>query len=87
MTTSATGYLDGKYVLQGPRHYRHVFRGSLRLYRACWRQYQHLRLTGAFDDPGGDDDVLNALDQIAAEKVNNPRSVFYMYGLNGKGEV
>jgi hypothetical protein len=55
------------------------FDGSEELFDACWRQYRTY-VNGAIDDPEDLGDVLEWLDSIAAEKVNNPRSRFYMYG-------
>ncbi len=64
------------YVLQPFSYYRPKFRGSLALKRACWRQY----LNGAIDDPTCDQDVMDWLENIASERVNNPKSRFYIYG-------
>ncbi len=72
-------YYNGKYVLQKPHVYRHSFRGSDRLFRACWTQYRRY-LVGSIDDPTCDDDVAGWLDSIASEKVNNSKSVFYLRG-------
>jgi hypothetical protein len=55
------------------------FSGSERLFSACWNQYLAW-LRGAIDDPETQADVDQWLDQIASEKVNNPKSVFYIYG-------
>ena len=55
------------------------FDGSQNLFNACWRQYRGF-VNGGTDDPENIDDVMNWLDQIASEKVNNPSSVFYIYG-------
>lgn len=55
------------------------FDGSQELFNACWRQYMTW-LNGAIDDPKALSDVINWLDQIASEKVNNPKSRFYIYG-------
>ena len=55
------------------------FDGSLRLFKSCWREY-HALLAGGWDQPTMQLDVDQALDQIASEKVNNPRSSFYIYG-------
>jgi hypothetical protein len=57
--------------------YGHSF-GSDAFRRACWRTYLgYLRGT---DDPQSDSDVLGWLENIASEKVNNPKSKFYIYG-------
>lgn len=58
---------------------RKSFDGSQALFNACWNQYLAW-LRGAIDSPDDQGDVDNWLDQIASEKVNNPRSKFYIYG-------
>jgi len=58
---------------------RKKFDGSHRLFESCWRQYMTW-IKGAIDPPECEQDVSDWLDQIAAEKVNNPRSQFYIYG-------
>lgn len=58
---------------------RKNFDGSDRLFDACWRQYTQW-LKSAIDDPTCQDDIDNWLHSIASEKVNNPRSKFYIYG-------
>lgn len=55
------------------------FDGSNELFAACWRQYRGY-VNGAIDDPESIDDVMNWLDQIAAEKVNDSASRFHIYG-------
>jgi len=55
------------------------FDGSGALFDACWNQYKQW-LNGAIDSPENISDVMNWLDNIASEKVNNPRSRFYIYG-------
>ena len=68
-----------KYTLKDKNYYRKEFDGSSRLFNACWRQYiGYLRV--AIDDPTCDMDVDDWLENIASEKVNNSRSVFYIYG-------
>lgn len=67
------------YRLQRPGYYRTLFDGSDRLFAACWRQYREY-LNGGIDDPSCDADVIDWLDALASEKVNNPRSTFYIYG-------
>ena len=52
---------------------------SERLFEACWRQYRAW-IKGAIDDPKNINDVLDWLNQIASEKVNDPKSSFYIYG-------
>lgn len=49
------------------------------LFTACWYQYMTY-LNGGTDDPSNLDDVMGWLESIASEKVNNPRSKFYIYG-------
>ena len=68
-----------EYKLQAKEHYRKDFDGSTALFNACWKQYRAW-LKGSINNPKCDYDVIDWLDKIAAEKVNNPRSVFYMYG-------
>jgi hypothetical protein len=53
--------------------------GGDSLKRACWRQYVAW-LRGAIDDPDDDENVIGWLESIAYEKVNNPKSKFYIYG-------
>ena len=72
-------YLDGRYVLQAPRYYRSRVRMSERLFRACWSQYRRW-LAGAIDDPKRDEDVIGWLNSIAAERVNNSQSTFFLRG-------
>ncbi len=68
------------YTLKTMAYYRALCqRDSLRLFKACWRQYVGY-LRSSIDDPTCDDDVLSWLDSIAAEKVNNSRSTFYLRG-------
>jgi hypothetical protein len=55
------------------------FSGSDALFNACWRQYRSY-VNGAIDDPANILEVSDWLDNIAAEKVNNPKSKFYIYG-------
>lgn len=72
--------VNGRYIIQSPRHYRHFFsRTSDRLYRAAFKQYRAF-LNGSIDDPSCDEDVVNWLTSIISEKVNNPRSSFYIHG-------
>ena len=53
--------------------------GSWRLFCACWNQYKSY-LHASIDNPKSDIDVIEWLETIADEKVNNPKSVFYIYG-------
>lgn len=56
------------------------FDGSSRLFAACWRQLLAWQRQGAIDTVTTVDDACRWLDDIAAEKVNNPQSAFYIYG-------
>jgi hypothetical protein len=53
--------------------------GSDSLKRACWNQFVSW-LRGAIDNPETDAEVIEWLNAIASEKVNNPKSKFYIYG-------
>jgi hypothetical protein len=68
------------YNLKTKAYYRALFKNeSDRLFNAAWNQYvKYLR--GSIDDPIDDDEVISWLDQIISEKVNNPKSIFYIYG-------
>lgn len=61
-------------------HIRDYFSGSNRLFEACYRQYLKWLREGAIDTPVDICQVVQWVDSIAAEKVNNPRSSFYIYG-------
>jgi hypothetical protein len=50
------------------------------LFASCWRQYMEWRRQGAIDDPASDDEVLDFLDTLAAERVNDSASRYYIYG-------
>jgi hypothetical protein len=68
------------YTLQKYQHYRRQLpRDSDRIVRAAWRQYCAW-LRGAIDDPACDEDVIGWLESIISERVNNPRSVFWLRG-------
>lgn len=67
------------YSLHTPRVYRSQVRMSTRLFRATWAHYLRY-LDGAIDNPTCDEDVIGWLELIASEKVNNPRSVFWLRG-------
>ncbi len=57
-------------------HYWQDFEGSRALFEACWRQMKRDVYTGSMPE-----DVVAAwLEAFAAERVNNPRSKFYIYG-------
>jgi len=54
-------------------------RESKRLFNACYAQLRQWMRQGAIDTP----DLSEAqgwMDQIISERVNNPRSSFYIYG-------
>lgn len=71
---------DSAYTLKPYLHYRALLpRDGDRIVRAAWFQYTTW-LGGAIDDPTSDDDVIAWLEQIISEKVNNPRSSFYIHG-------
>jgi hypothetical protein len=55
------------------------FDGSSDLFNSCWRKYQREILPGT-DNPENIADVMNWLDALAAEKVNDSASRFYIYG-------
>ena len=59
---------------------RSFFDGSNDLFNSCWRQYCNAYSAGGIDEPTCQEDVNNLLDSIASEKVNNPKSEFYIYG-------
>lgn len=69
-----------KYEVKKRAHYQPRFDGSRGLFNACWNQFQRYRREGAIDEPQDDEDVMQWLDEIAAEKVNNPQSRFWIYG-------
>jgi hypothetical protein len=53
------------------------FPGSERLFEACWRDLLRCRRHTEIDTQA---DADRWLDQLAAEKVNNPKSAFYIRG-------
>jgi hypothetical protein len=57
---------------------RKNFDGSKHLFDTCWREY--LRNLSGTDEPNKQSDVDDWLNTIASEKVNNPKSQFYIYG-------
>ena len=67
------------YKMQPAAHYREKFDGSLALFKSCWKQYRRL-LASDIDDPTSDDDVLGWLEELAAGRVNDGGSSFYIYG-------
>ncbi len=54
------------------------FDGSDDLFKACWHVLYRVIQHGTELDT--QDDVDEWLDQLASERVNNPRSRFYIYG-------
>ena len=66
-------------VLSRRSEARKSFDGSERLFRACWRQYLGC-LDGSIDNPCSLSDIEDGLEAIALDKVNDPDSVFYIYG-------
>jgi len=57
---------------------RKRLRSSDALFEACWRDY--LYFVRNSETPDNINDVMRILDQIVSEKVNNPKSRFYIYG-------
>lgn len=55
------------------------FDGSAELFNSCWSKYKRDILPGT-DNPQNISDVMQWLDTIAAEKVNDSKSRFYIYG-------
>lgn len=58
---------------------RKNFDGSDALFSACWRKYLGY-LNGSIDDPKEQSDVDGWLNTIASEKVNDPKSRFFIHG-------
>ena len=58
---------------------KEIFDGTNDLFNACWKQYREY-LKGSIDNPTCQEDIDAWLDTIASEKVNNPKSKFYIYG-------
>ncbi len=56
--------------------FRREFDGSEALFNACWRQLRRDVYTGSMPE----DEIAAWLEAFAAERVNNPRSKFYIYG-------
>lgn len=55
------------------------FDGTRRLFLSCWRTYLAY-LNGDIDEPSDQNEVDSWLESIASEKVNDPKSSFYIYG-------
>ena len=58
---------------------KYFFNTSKRLFNSAWKQYI-VYLRGSIDNPIDDNDIVNWIEQIISEKVNNPKSSFYIYG-------
>ena len=52
---------------------------SNNLFDSAWRQYI-IWLHGSINNPETDDDIRNWIDKIISEKVNNPKSKYYIIG-------
>jgi len=71
--------MDSTNFIPDKQAARKNFDGNETLFESCWRQYrQYLR--GSINNPTCQDDVDQWLDSIASEKVNNPKSPFYIHG-------
>jgi uncharacterized protein (DUF427 family) len=57
------------------RDYFGAFEGSERLFNACWNAYRK-----AVREGNAIEDVSAFLDAMASDKVNDSKSVFYLYG-------
>ena len=55
------------------------FGGTDRFFAACWSQYLRY-LETAIDFPKTQEEVSAWLDSIASEKVNDPKSKFFIHG-------
>lgn len=67
------------WTLGPKRHYAARFRGSRRLFDACWRKWRE-RYQEGIEEAASDHDVMVALNWHASQKVNDSRSVFYLHG-------
>ena len=67
------------YRLLPAAHYRAQFDASPALFSSCWREYRRL-LSSDIDNPQSDSDVLDWLDTLAADRVNDGGSAFYIHG-------
>ncbi len=56
--------------------YWEQFNGSRELFNACWRQLKR----DVYTESMPADEISAWLEALAAERVNNPRSKFYIYG-------
>ena len=56
------------------------FDGSSDFFRACWSEYHRMISSGAIDGPKSIVDADGWIESIAAKKVNNPRSRYYIFG-------
>jgi len=55
------------------------FDGSTDLFNACWVEYLR-RLGNSIDNPTSIMDIEENIEALASEKVNNPKSKFYIHG-------
>ena len=69
-----------KLTREVKRSARSTFGGSDAFFNTCWWELKAWIREGSIDEPLDEIDVDDWLAQIAAEKVNNPRSRFYIYG-------
>lgn len=49
------------------------------LFNNAWKEYIRY-LNGSIDNPNDEEDIYNWIDNIISEKVNNPKSKYYIYG-------
>ena len=66
------------YTLMRRSYYRRDFEGTDSLFAAVWREYRQMTLDG--EPPTCDDDVFADLDLLAAKRVFNPASRFFVGG-------
>jgi hypothetical protein len=71
--------MTNTYQIKPAAFYRTQFAGSPALFSACWREYRRL-LSSDIDNPRCDSDVLDWLDTLAADRVNDGGSEFFIYG-------
>lgn len=58
---------------------RKKFEGSNNLFDVCWKDMLSLIRDG-MEEPESEEETMRVLDDIASQKVNSPRSKFYIYG-------
>jgi len=71
--------MDSKAITAARAEVKAEFDGSTALFDACWKEYRQ-RLNGFINNPTSVMDIEENIEAIASEKVNNPRSSFYIYG-------